>query len=115
MQVSKRTLERLSWLRSRYIVILLTGNMDSFSRFTVPTLGLEKYFDYISNSYHEGRLKTDNNGEIFRMFTDRFGVALRECILIDDSLGACRMFEALGGVAYLVTAEKNIDYYLALL
>lgn len=40
MRVPQEILEQLSSLRSRYTVILMTGNMDSFSRFTVPALGL---------------------------------------------------------------------------
>lgn len=113
MRVPQEILEQLSALRSRYIVILITGNMDSFSRFTVPALGLENYFDYISNSYHEGKHKTDKKGEIFTEYANKFGTSLKECVVIDDSQNVCNTFEALGGKAYLVTSEKNIETHLA--
>jgi FMN phosphatase YigB (HAD superfamily) len=113
MRVSQETLEKLSALRSRYTVVLMTGNMDSFSRFTVPALGLENYFDCISNSYHEGKHKTDDKGQIFTEYADKFGVPLKECVVIDDSQNVCATFEALGGMAYAVTPEKTITHYLA--
>ena len=46
MQVSKDILKKLRAFRKYYIVILITGNMDSFTRFTHPALMLENYFDY---------------------------------------------------------------------
>ncbi len=115
MKVSTETLEKLSSLRDHYTVILMTGNMDSFSRFTAPILRLQNYFDQISNSYHEGKHKTDNGGEIFKEYTGRLGVPLSECVVLDDSQSVCDTFELLGGKAYRVTSEKDINYYLALL
>lgn len=111
MRVSKTMLSRISELRSRYSVILLTGNMDSFSRFTVKSLRLDHHFDLVINSYYERRLKTDN----FAACAERYGVPITECFVIDDSLSVCASFEALGGTAFLVTPERDVDYYLALL
>ncbi len=113
MNVPKETLKKLSDLRSRYTVILITGNMDSFSRFTVPSLDLESYFDCISNSYYERKHKTDNNGELFKEYADKYGATIKDCISIDDSVKVCSVFEALGGVAYPITPEKDILYYLS--
>jgi len=112
MQVSKEVLEKLHHLRSQYTVILITGNMDSFSRFTCPVLKLTDYFDYISNSYHEGLHKTDNHGELFLKYTNKYGVAIKDCILFDDSVKVNNIFNELGGKAYLVTPEQNVQYYL---
>jgi|SRR3989338_2219001 len=113
MRVAQEILEELSALRSRYTVILMTGNMDSFSRFTVPALGLKNYFDYISNSYHEGKHKTDKNGEIFIEYADKFDVPLKKCVVIDDSQNVCTTFESLGGVAYRITADEDVQHHLA--
>jgi len=115
MKVSQSVLERLSALRDKYTVILMTGNMDSFSRFTVPVLSLDKYFDSISNSFHEGKFKTDNNGEIFIEYVTKYEAPLKECIAIDDNKDVCSVFEQLGGTAYLVSPDKDINYYLKLL
>jgi len=115
MEVSGSVLERLSLLRKRYTVILITGNMDSFSRFTLPALKLDRYFDHISNSYHEGKHKIDNEGELFVEYAKKHGVSLKDCIIIDDSKNACSIFEEFGGTAYLVSPEKDITQYLELL
>ena len=109
MQVPKNVLDKLHALREKYTVILMTGNMDSFSRFTVPALGLEEYFDHISNSYHEGKHKS----ELFIEYASRFGVLMRDCIVIDDNREICGIFESLGGTALLVGPEKDVTYYLA--
>lgn len=112
MRVSNETLRRLSDLRQKFTVILITGNMDSFSRFTVPALQLERYFDHISNSYHEGRHKTDDNGSLFLDYTERYGSPIDECKVIDDNEKVCAVFSKLGGTAYQITPETDISYHL---
>lgn len=113
MRVPKELLSRLSAQREIFKTVLITGNMDSFSRFTVPELKLVNYFDCVSNSYDEGKHKTDNGGEIFVEYAEKYQVALTECILIDDSPGACSLFDALGGNSLLITSEKDIAFYLS--
>jgi FMN phosphatase YigB (HAD superfamily) len=112
MQVSGTILGKLSSLRSKYVVILITGNMDSFSRFTVPALHLDEYFDHINNSFFEGKLKDDEKGAVFAKYADTLRTALERCFLIDDSARACESFKALGGTAYRITPERNIMSYL---
>lgn len=114
MRVSQQTLEKLASLRDRYSVILMTGNMDSFSRFTAPQLQLEKYFDHVSNSYYEGKHKTDNAGEIFSEYASKWNTTLANCVLLDDSLNVCTIFEALGGKAFRVTPNETVDHYLTI-
>lgn len=115
MDVPKDVLARLSALRDSYVVILITGNMDSFSRFTVPALKLNEYFDHISNSYDEGRHKTDDEGAIFLSYSAKYQVPIAQCMLIDDSSGACSLFEKLSGNAYLITSDNDISHYLTML
>ena len=112
MQVSKQTLEKLSSLREKYTVILTTVNTDSFSRYTVPALELEKYFDHISNSYFEKKLKTDTDGELFVEYAKKYDVSIEQCVVLDDSKEVCECFGRLGGKAYLVTKNLNVDQYL---
>jgi hypothetical protein len=110
MKVSLKTLKKISSLRDRFIVILMTGNMDSFTDFTVPSLELEKYFDCISNSYHEKRHKTDDNGILFSEYAHRYGPSsLEASYLIDDSSDVCRVFSSLGGTAFQVTQDCSVD------
>ncbi len=113
MNVSKDVLETIRKLQERYTTILVTVNMDSFSRFTVSALKLKDYFDHISNSYYEGKFKSDNEGEVFRDYIQKYSAPVDRSILIDDSTGACKTFRALGGIAYQVTTEEDISHHLA--
>jgi len=112
MSVSMPVLELLSDLRKDYVVILTTGNMDSLARFTIPSLGLDKYFDLIVNSYYEGMLKTDNGGETFIKYLNRYNAEISESIVIDDSNRVCKVFRELGGVALRVTPEADALFHL---
>lgn len=113
MSVSNDVLETIGNLRERYTTILITVNMDSFARFTVPALKLEGYFDDISNSYYEGKFKSDNEGEVFRDYINKYSALVERSVLIDDSTGACETFRAVGGIAYQVTSEEGISHHLA--
>lgn len=112
MEVNQEALEKIKQLRNRFTTILVTVNMDSFSRFTSPALQLEKYFDVISNSYHEGKHKADNEGELFREYAAKFGVPISECVLIDDNQKVLDVFKAIGGKVCPITPEKDVSYYL---
>jgi FMN phosphatase YigB (HAD superfamily) len=112
MRVSSEILEKIQFLRSTYTIILITGNMDCFMRFTVPALNLGPHFDAISSSYDEKMSKTDNNGEVFKKYADRYGVALENCLVIDDSEAVCKVFESHGGMGHLVSKGKDVMFFL---
>ncbi len=112
MKVSSKVLQTIHTLRSRYTTILITVNMDSFSRFTVSALALDRYFDAISNSYYEGTFKGDNDGEIFRNYLEKYGAPIRSSVLVDDSLSVCETFRRLGGRAMQVTKERDVLCHL---
>ena len=112
MTVSQEVLEKIGSLRDRYTAILITVNMDSFSRFTVPALKLNQYFDDISNSYYEGKFKSDNEGEVFKDYLQKYNAPVEESILIDDSSAACATFTALGGKILQATIEEDITFHL---
>jgi FMN phosphatase YigB (HAD superfamily) len=112
IKVSEEILKKIKSLRKDYVVILVTGNMDSFFRFTENRLNLKKYFDLVINSYEEGSLKTDNNGETFLKYAKKFKVPIKNCFVIDDSKNVCNVFQKLGGESLLITKEKDIGYYL---
>ncbi|MDB5195312.1 MAG: hypothetical protein JWO84_496 [Parcubacteria group bacterium] len=115
MHVSRVLLERLAALRGKYVLVLMTGNMDSFDRFTVPALSLTDYFDEIVNSYSRGKLKDENQAAEFVRCAERYGVPLSVCTAIDDSPRVCAAFAAQGGTALQVTKEMGIESYLPLL
>lgn len=109
MLVDQAILNELQSLRKKFHLVLITGNMDCFDRFTVPALNLTSYFDAIVNSFNEGKLKTDNEGETFKKYV--MG-SLNQAILIDDSEKSCAVFSGIGGTALQVSAENTTEKYL---
>lgn len=113
MYVSEKTLELISTLRDKYVIILLTDNMDCFNRFTVPALGLASYFDEITNSAYTHVFKNDASGQIFKDIAKKYGVGLEFALLIDNSAKVCEVFSALGGTVFHVKGENTAELYLA--
>ncbi len=77
-------------IRSKGIhVAIATDNMDSFYRWTVPSLNLKLKFDSILNSAVSRVLKRDCSDSGQNIFFSRFmrerDVLAHECLLIDDS------------------------------
>jgi FMN phosphatase YigB (HAD superfamily) len=112
MHVPRQTLDLINALRTKYVTILITGNMDSFTRFTQPALGLEQCFDHISNSYYEKKHKTDNGGELFNDWAERTGIPLGNSILIDDQSKCCDIFSSLGGYAIQTDSPEFTHSFL---
>lgn len=112
MVVSQEVLDRIQSLKERYFTVLITDNMDSLDRFTVPVLGLNQYFDLIVNSHTEKSLKNDENGKSFQKVAEKYQSPLSESILIDNSASSCKVFEDLGGKSCLVTPEKTLADWL---
>ena len=112
MQVLPGVLEKIQSLRNEYIVILITGNMDCFMRFTVPALELQKYFDLVSSSYDEKMSKTDNDGEVFKKYIVKYQAPIESCVVIDDSARVCSTFELLGGTAYHISDDMDVICHL---
>jgi len=111
MHISPATLARIGHLRPIANTVLVTGNMDCFSRFTVPALLLDQHFDAVSNSY-KGRLKTDDGGALFMQYVEQFGASIEDCVVIDDSEEVCSTFARLGGTPLHVTASRTTDAIL---
>ena len=112
MSVSVAALGRIQELRAKFRSILVTDNMDCFTRFTVPGLGLDQHFDQIVNSFETGKLKMDNEGEVFWDCVQEAGVSMEDCVLIDNSKGTCDQFTKLGGRACFVDDKKTAEYWL---
>ncbi len=108
LDISLDAIELINQLRQRYTTVLVTDNMDSFNRFTVPALKLDSTFDSIVNSAVVGSLKSDQDGKIFTHITNNFSGS----ILIDDVEVNCKLFEQLGGTAYQVTSAATVTTYL---
>jgi FMN phosphatase YigB (HAD superfamily) len=72
-------------------VAIATNNTDSFTRWTVPSLGLDVLFDNVLNSFDLGGLKWDvgDKGQsiFFACFLQQYGIDSGESMLIDDNAG----------------------------
>lgn len=109
MRVSLEVLDFINQLRSKFHVVLITGNMDCFSRFTSPSLQLNKYFDVIVNSSDEKQLKTDEDGASFLKYVRG---EIGDAILIEDSEKSCQTFKNIGGKPYQIKQPSDIFTYL---
>lgn len=112
MSVSEDVLSQIGNLRNRYFTVLITDNMDSLDRFTIPALGLDQYFDLVVNSHTEKALKNDDNGSSFRKVSKKYQSPISESVLIDNSASSCNVFSDLGGKSCLVTSEKTLADWL---
>lgn len=89
LYVNTNLLTHIRQLQNRYKTVLITDNMDSFSRFTWPDLKQAGAFDEMVNSADYGLLKSDNNGKLFEITAPGNN---KNHILIDDSKQNCELF-----------------------
>lgn len=70
-------------------VVVATDNMDTFGRWTVPSLHLDEIFDDVLNSCELGVCKADTDARgrstFFDPFLAKHRLAPNECAVIDDS------------------------------
>jgi hypothetical protein len=75
--------------RCRVRVVIATDNMDTFDRWTVPALQLDRLFDGICNSYNlrclKGDRSADGSSSFFTPLLRMYDVIGQETALIDDS------------------------------
>lgn len=108
IDISQVILDKLQELREFYTLILITDNMDSFDRFTLPNnQHLVAAFDRIDNSASIQKFKKTNDGEYFKDTITEYGAVLENCILMDDSSNNCKLFEDIGGKALKTTNEEE--------
>lgn len=112
MHVEPDTLDHIRDMQSRFQTILVTDNMDSFDRFTLPSLRLNEYFNATVNSARWGVLKGDKAGGLFAEVIAQYGLDVKTTHLIDNSEKNCRIFEELGGQSHLVHKREDIDTVL---
>lgn len=112
MSVPSELIDLLQHLREHYVVVLITDNMDCFTRFTVPALQLANHFDMICNSSEEGRCKRDAEGASFTKYATAADCSLSDSILIDDSILNCHLFENLGGTSHMTTSLEETEAIL---
>lgn len=65
--------------------VIATDNMDTFDRWTVPSLRLTQYFDGILCSHCLGTLKLDQPSSFLTSYFRRHDIPPAQTILIDDN------------------------------
>lgn len=115
LDISKNILNELRKLKDHYYLVLMTDNMDSFDRYTLPAHPeLNEVFDEINNSYNVRCSKRDNNCEIFTRYIDTYDVHKSESIFLDDSQRNCDAYkEHIQGVSICVSNEEEVLSALA--
>ena len=104
-------------LRRRGVsVVIATDNMDSFSRFTVPAMGLSEMFDDVLNSFNLKALKEDidtsGRSLFFHDYLRLQDLAPEQCVLIDDCESTLEVAQRIGIGCRLVTAEHTLVHRL---
>lgn len=107
MRVNEVVRQRLEELKKRFALALVTDNMDSFTRFTVPALKFEYLFSLVVSSYEHRMLKNDAHGAIFERTAKALEQEISSMVLLDDSPSTCALFQELGGHAMLVNNEQH--------
>ena len=110
LDVSVSILKNILILKKEYIIVLMTDNMDSFSRFTLPAHAqISETFDEIFVSCEQKVFKTEENCAAFESIIAKYGAVKENCILLDDSVRNCAAFEVFGGQAVIVkgVAQTN--------
>jgi FMN phosphatase YigB (HAD superfamily) len=102
--------------RKKVRVVIATDNMDSFPRWTVPTLRLRQMFDGVLNSHTLRALKKDfdetGHSLFFRNYLNEGNLGISEAVLVDDSQANCQLFETAGGKAYQARDKNDLLFTL---
>jgi FMN phosphatase YigB (HAD superfamily) len=84
-----RFLKIISNIRNKGIrVVIATDNMDTFRRYTLPGLKLDRYFDDFLISCEVGSLKEDfrkGNSDFFANYLKCHNIEFKDTVLIDDA------------------------------
>jgi FMN phosphatase YigB (HAD superfamily) len=87
--VSDKTPEIIKKLRNKGIkVVLITDNLDSFSRWTISAMHLDEIFDDILNSWDLKVLKSEfdeqGNSLFFSPYLKKHALKPQDCLIIDS-------------------------------
>lgn len=107
MFVDPDVLNQIKFLSDRYTTVLITDNMDCFTRFTVPVLKLDTFFDVIASSSDYGVLKNDPDATFFKTIAEKHDIDLSRSYLIDNSRNTCELFERFGERSFITNSLQD--------
>lgn len=116
--VSDEVLPLIAELRSHGMLIgIATNNMDSFTRWTVPSLGLDRHVDAVINSAVIGTVKrqrgADGSSAFFGDFLRMHEFAPGATVMLDDSEDIADILEAAGIMFQHITQAHTVVDALA--
>jgi len=98
--VDRRIIKMINTIRERGTkCVIATDNMDTFIKYTRPSLCLDKYFDDFLVSYNMGIMKfnvTDSQIPFFDDYLQQEKVKYEDVLLIDDSCDTSGVYNKLG-------------------
>ncbi len=115
---NKDILEKIKSIKNKGVKFyIFTDNMDSFDKWTVPYMKLDKTFNGVINSNKIGFLKNDVDKDGKNLFLnnilDREHVDVSNIMLIDDNPNTIKNFSKYGLDCRLVTLKNNLEKILA--
>jgi FMN phosphatase YigB (HAD superfamily) len=97
-------------------VVIATDNMDTFPRFTVPSLELDKVFDGILDSHTIKHLKDDEKPADKILFFDQYltenNYSYKDVVLLDDSPDSTGKYDRLGFERILIDGPESLQKIL---
>ncbi|SRR5260221_1512532 len=101
-------------LRNKNVLVsIASNNMDCFTRWTVPHMGLHSIFDDILNSYDLKAMKhdidDDGKRKFFHSFFVRHEIDPRNCIFIDDGEDKLNTISDLGIDYRRINATNTLE------
>jgi FMN phosphatase YigB (HAD superfamily) len=118
--ISENSLNLITALRLKGIKVLIaTDNMDTFHRWTVPSLRLDTYFDHILSSFELHALKADIDGQgkslFFSSYLKSNAINPGESLLLDDSNETFGHIIRQSGIDYQCLKPGGLDAVLQII
>ena len=112
IDLSRKIRELLNELKNYYHIVLVTDNMDSFTKFIVKNnLDYFNVFDSIFNSADEWYFKVD----AYLKYINHYNSKIELSYLIDDSAWNCKKFSELWWKAMNVKWEEQVSQSLSII
>lgn len=110
--VDKKIPNLISKIRNKGIkTIVATGNMDTFRRFTIPSLKLENIFDDFLISSELGLMKfetEENKIPFFEKYLQGNNLKYSDVVLLDDKTDKTGVYEKLGFKIEKIDSTKKL-------
>lgn len=91
-------------------VVIMSDNMDVFTRYVVPNLGLDQFFDAIFSSSDLQKMKSHNDWELPKAIAKKYDCDYADVLVIDDWEELITSLSPMGFCTFLYTEERHSDF-----